>query len=145
MQLQPFGDPPAFEDAFLFSAQRFFIASDRRFLPAALMPPRRFLGAAPPATVAAVREVAADFDLRAAHRAFIAWDNRLLPAGVIPLGSGATRCSKKAGTPENQNLEKPLFLLKTQALAIVEPWKNLGGLSVGRLIIPSARVKSHDC
>ncbi len=49
------------------------------------MTPRRFLGAAPPATVAAVREVAADFELRAAHRAFIAWDNRLLPAGVIPL------------------------------------------------------------
>jgi hypothetical protein len=66
VQLQPFDDPPAFEDAFLFSAQRFFITSDRRFLPAALMPPRRFLGAAPPATVATVREVAADFDLRAA-------------------------------------------------------------------------------
>jgi len=87
VQLQPFRDPPAFEDAFLFSAQRFFIASDRRFLPAALMPPRRFLGAAAPAAVAAVRELAAGFDLRAAHRAFIAWDNRLLPAGVIPCGA----------------------------------------------------------
>ena len=103
MQLQPFRDPPAFEDAFLFSAQRFFIASDRRFLPAALMPPRRFLGAAPPATVATVREVAADFDLRAAHRAFIAWDNRLLPAGVIPLlrfgapGLSAVRLGDPAG------------------------------------------------
>ena len=34
-RLQPF-------DAFLFSAQRFFIASEMRFLPAAVMPPRCF-------------------------------------------------------------------------------------------------------
>jgi hypothetical protein len=74
-----------FEDAFLFAAQRFFIASETRFLPAAVIPPPRFLGVDVPATVAALRDEASDFELRAAHRAFIAWDSRLLPAGVIPL------------------------------------------------------------
>jgi hypothetical protein len=64
---------------FLFSAQRLFIASEMRFLPAAVMPPRRF------ATIACVREGLVDFDMRAAQRAFIACDSRFLPAGVIPL------------------------------------------------------------
>jgi hypothetical protein len=68
-----------------FSAQRFFIASEMRFLPAAVIPLLRFLGADAPATEDALCDGAGDFELRAAHRAFIAWDNRLLPAGVIPL------------------------------------------------------------
>jgi len=73
--------PTAFrEEAFLLSAQLFFIASDMRFLAAADMP--RF----GPRLVAAevARGPLASFDLRAAHRAFMAWDRRRLPAAVIP-------------------------------------------------------------
>jgi hypothetical protein len=57
---------------FLFSAQRFFVASEMRFLPATVIPLPRFLGVA---TAAAPRDAPGDFELRAAHRAFIAWDS----------------------------------------------------------------------
>jgi hypothetical protein len=68
------------EEAFLLSAQLFFIASDMRFLAAAVIP--RF----DPRLVAAevARGPLASFDLRAAHRAFIASDRRRRPAAVIP-------------------------------------------------------------
>jgi hypothetical protein len=81
-EIQAFNPQP---DAFFFSAQRFFIASEMRFLPAAVIPPLRFLGADLPANETGLRDAVGDFELRAAHRAFIAWDSRLLPAGVIPL------------------------------------------------------------
>ena len=74
--------PAAFRDeAFLLSAQLFFIASDMRFLAAAVIP--RF----DPRLVAAevARGPLASFDLRAAHRAFIVSDRRFLPAALIPL------------------------------------------------------------
>jgi len=71
-----------FAAAFFLSAQRLFIASDSRFRPAAVRPPR-FLGAA--ATLApALFEVPANCALRAAQRAFIAAASRRLPAGVMP-------------------------------------------------------------
>jgi hypothetical protein len=75
-------ESPAFRaEAFFWSAQRFFAASDMRFLAAGLMP--RF---GPRLVAAAVtREPLASFDLRiAAHRAFTASDGRRLPAAVIP-------------------------------------------------------------
>jgi hypothetical protein len=72
-------------EAAFFSAQRFFIASEMRFLAAAVIPPPRFFGATAAATMAVPRDLAGDFDLRAAQRAFIAAESRLLPAGVIPL------------------------------------------------------------
>src|ERR1022692_1504037 len=75
-----FSQVQALEAAFFFSAQRFFIASERRFLPAAVIPPARFLGV----VAAAERDVVADFALRVAQRAFIAAASRFLPAGVIP-------------------------------------------------------------
>jgi hypothetical protein len=85
-----FGVVQPLEEAFFFSAQRFFIASERRFLPAAVIPPPRFL-------VAVVRDAVDDFALRAAQRAFIAAANRFLPAGVIPprrLGEAALRVAR---------------------------------------------------
>src|SRR5208337_1672718 len=57
---------------FLRSAQRFFIASDNRFLPSGVRPPRLRLFDVVP------------FFLRAAQRFFIAIDNRFLPSGVRP-------------------------------------------------------------
>jgi hypothetical protein len=73
--------PAAFrEEAFLLSAQLFFIASDMRFLAAAVIP--RFAPRLVAAEVA--RGPLASFDLRAAHRAFIASDRRFLPAALIP-------------------------------------------------------------
>jgi hypothetical protein len=76
-----FADEPAdfCAGAFFLSAQRFFTATDMRFLAAALIPRFGF------AAVAGATTLADDFDLRAAHRAFIAADRRRLPAGVIPL------------------------------------------------------------
>ena len=93
-QIQPFNA------AFLLSAQRFFIISDNRFLPAAVRPPPRFLGTAGFATVVALFGAPADFALRAAHRAFIASASRLLPAGVMPprrFGAVALRPERFAG------------------------------------------------
>src|ERR1035437_1205718 len=79
-----------YEAFFLLSAQRLFIISDSRFLPAGVRPPR-FLGVAALATTVALFEVGADFALRAAQRAFIAAASRLRPAGVMPPGRlGAT-------------------------------------------------------
>jgi len=75
---------PAFEAACLFSAQRFFIASDMRLLPAAVMPPLCFFGAAAFVGADTFRDLVTDFALRAAHLAFIASDNRLLPAALMP-------------------------------------------------------------
>ena len=66
------------------------MASERRFLPAAVIPPPRFL-------VAIVRDAVSDFAPRAAQRAFIAAANRFLPAGVIPprrLGEVALRVAR---------------------------------------------------
>src|ERR1039458_747956 len=75
----PAQSPPFFFDVFaLRSAQRLFIISERRFLPAAVRPPR-FLGVAAFPTA-----VPFDFALRAAQRAFIAAASRLRPAGVMP-------------------------------------------------------------
>ena len=71
------------ESAFLLSAQRFFIASEIRFLPAGVIPPPRFLGAGL-ATVDTFFTVTSDFALRAAQYALIAAACRFLPAGVIP-------------------------------------------------------------
>jgi hypothetical protein len=73
--------PPALAAACRFSAQRFFIASEMRRLPAALIP-RRFPELAAVATED--ETLAAGFTLRAAQRAFMASDSRFLPAALIP-------------------------------------------------------------
>lgn len=91
-----FSQVQSLEAAFFFSAQRFFIAAERRFLPAAVIPPPRFLVG----VAVVVRDVVADFALRVAQRAFIAAAKRILPAGVIPplrLGVAALRADRLVG------------------------------------------------
>jgi len=91
-----FNQVQSLEAAFFFSAQRFFIASERRFLPAAVIPPPRFLAG----VAVVVRDAVADFALRFAQRAFIAAARRFLPAGVIPprrLGEAALRADRLVG------------------------------------------------
>jgi hypothetical protein len=76
-----FRSAPLCEAVFLFSVQRFFVASDMRFLAAALIP--RFV---PPLVADELtRGAPADLDLRVAHRAFVASDKRRLPASPMPL------------------------------------------------------------
>src|SRR5271166_1820698 len=60
-----------FDAAFLLSAQRLFIASERRFRPAGVIPPPCFLGAGL-ATADTFFTMTADFALRAAQYSLIA-------------------------------------------------------------------------
>ena len=128
-QIQPF------DADFLFSAQRFFIISDSRFLPAAVRPPR-FLGAAAFATVGGLFEVGADFALRAAQRAFIAAASRLLPAGVIPprrVGARALRSDRRAGPVKPVPSSRALMALPIRSCSLFSSATILSRSNLGLL------------
>ena len=109
-----------FDAAFRLSAQRFFIASDSRFLPAGVMLPPRFLPAGL-ATLDTFFTMAADFVLRAAQYALIAAACRFLPAGVIPprrLGAALLLTGDLVGSVETAPSSRALMAMPIRSCSV---------------------------
>jgi hypothetical protein len=84
-----------------FSFGRFFIISERRLRPGAVIPPRFLVGLADEAAALPL------FLRRSAHRRFMASDRRLRPAAVIPpplravdLGGLPLLCPVRRSSPQ---------------------------------------------